>query len=293
MKKFFALLSMAFVLTFLIISCSVPTAEVSELLPPTHDEIVQPDDPSQIENDITPAIGGYSELNRAYIDPVCDIHYCVLLRGDDVYKWVDEVYSKQSREEMNSLPDLYQAIKAFDITKEELISVKDGKLTLEIINALYLPEEQMKSALASDISLVYGGNVYSYYDVMGLWEDENSKLLSESLKNDIPLKVRCEYADRIKGIIVGIYGEKAYDEEYEKEIDEFWFLNEKEKRDAEALLIKYQAYESDQLAKGEKIIPSEEYFTQDERYLILKNQQEHEKKYTGVVSDKTISSPEP
>ncbi len=167
------------------------------------------------------AIGGYSELNRQFIDPVNDIHYVIDLRGKEVYDWSDEVYNKMPRELRHSFPPLYWAIKEFDVTKEELISVKDPKLTLEIIDALYLEEEEMKKALASDLALVYDGDVYCYYDIMGLWGDEASKNTKSSLKKEIPESVKKEYSEKMKAYFIEMAGESYYNKIYKSQLESF------------------------------------------------------------------------
>ena len=167
------------------------------------------------------AIGGYSDLNRQFIDAVNDVHYVVELRGKEVYDWGDKVYNAMPREERHSLPPLYWAIKAFDVTKEELISVKDPKLTLEIIDALYLEEEEMKKALASDLSLVYDGDVYCYYDIMGLWGDETAEASMNSINNALPDSVKREYASKMKDYFIETAGKSYYNKIYKPQLESF------------------------------------------------------------------------
>ncbi|MBQ7976876.1 MAG: hypothetical protein IJ300_14420, partial [Clostridia bacterium] len=187
MKNTIKLISLSVLFLLVFASCTNKGNDIKETVK-TQEQVIEQDVETAIvkteeQEDVPQAIGGYSELNRRFIDPVYDIHYVIDLRGDVVYDWADKLYKEMSREEVLSLPDLYRAIKAFDVTKEELISVKDPKLTLEIIDALYLEEEEMKKALASDLSLVYDGDVYCYYDIMGLWGDETAEASMNSINN--------------------------------------------------------------------------------------------------------------
>lgn len=229
MKNIIRFISLSLLFIFVFTSCTnnENNAEENiktpneELAVEHNEEIGAENTEAQEQEDVPQAIGGYSELNRHFIDPVYDIHYVIDLRGDMVYDWADKIYKEMSREEVLSLPDLYRAIKEFDVTKEELISVKDPKLTLEIIDALYLEEEEMKKALASDLALVYDGDVYCYYDIMGLWGDEASKSTKSSLKKEIPESVKKEYAEKMKAYFIEMAGESYYNKIYKSQLESF------------------------------------------------------------------------
>ncbi len=229
MKNIIKIISLSLLFIFIFVSCVNDENNVEqnmktpneELAVEYNEEIGAENTESQEQEDIPQAIGGYSELNRQFIDPVNDIHYVIDLRGKEVYDWSDEVYNKMPREVRHSLPPLYWAIKEFDVTKEELISVKDPKLTLEIIDALYLEEEDMKKALASDLSLVYDGEVYCYYDIMGLWGDEASKNTKATLKKAIPESVKKEYSEKMKAYFIETAGESDYNKIYKSQLESF------------------------------------------------------------------------
>lgn len=229
MKNIIKIISLSLLFIFIFVSCVNDENNVEqnmktpneELAVEYNEEIGAENTESQEQEDIPQAIGGYSELNRQFIDPVNDIHYVIDLRGKEVYDWSDEVYNKMPRELRHSFPPLYWAIKEFDVTKEELISVKDPKLTLEIIDALYLEEEEMKKALASDLALVYDGDVYCYYDIMGLWGDEASKNTKSSLKKEIPESVKKEYAEKMKAYFIEMAGESYYNKIYKSQLESF------------------------------------------------------------------------
>lgn len=225
MKNIIKLISLSVLFLLVFVSCTNKGNDIKESVK-TQEQVIEQDVETatvktEEQEDVPQAIGGYSELNRHFIDPVYDIHYVIDLRGDVVYDWADKLYKEMSREEVLSLPDLYWAIKAFDVTKEELISVKDPKLTLEIIDALYLEEEEMKKALASDLSLVYDGDVYCYYDIMGLWGDEASKNTKSSLKKAIPESVKKEYAEKMKDYFIETAGESYYNKIYKPQLESF------------------------------------------------------------------------
>ncbi len=229
MKNLIKFISLSLLLIFVFASCAIDESNVvedikitkEELAVENNEKIVAENTEAQEEEDEPRAIGGYSELNRQFIDPVNDIHYVIDLRGEEVYDWSDKVYNAMPRETRHSLPPLYWAIKEFDVTKEELISVKDPKLTLDIIDALYLEEEDMKKALASDLALVYDGDVYCYYDIMGLWGDEASKSMKSSLKKAIPESVKKDYAEKMKAYFIEVAGESYYNKIYKPQLESF------------------------------------------------------------------------
>ena len=225
MKNIIKLISLSVLFLLAFASCANKGNDIKERVK-SQEQVIEQDAESATEKaeeqeDIPQAIGGYSELNRQFIDAVNDVHYVVELRGKEVYDWGDKVYNAMPREVRHSLPPLYWAIKEFDVTKEELISVKDPKLTLEIIDALYLEEEEMKKALASDLALVYDGDVYCYYDIMGLWGDEASKNTKESLKKAIPESVKKEYAEKMKAYFIETAGESHYNQIYKPQLESF------------------------------------------------------------------------
>lgn len=157
----------------------VHTGEIK--LPETHtrpDNYNQDSVQDKIDN-IQDAIGGGSTyFERRFVDETYNIAYLRAVYRDEtgvvsqeeLDKWVNNVYLKQESEERNEYPTIYQAIQYLGVTKEDFIALNNSRkerdsnmvLSEEIINALYLPEDEMKEALVHPCALYYDGEIYTW-----------------------------------------------------------------------------------------------------------------------------------
>lgn len=110
-------------------------------------------------------------FSREFIDSVYNIYIVSQIVGQEARdEWVNNVYLKQTREEMCALPDLYQAIVALNVSREEFerennkyIDYPGMYYTEDIIDALYLDDvEEMKRLLTNPFALYYDGEIYTF-----------------------------------------------------------------------------------------------------------------------------------
>lgn len=133
-------------------------------------------------DDFQQAIGGSSTyFTRKYIDETYNIAYLRavyrdetgVISEDNLNDWVNNVYLKQDSAQQSELPTIYQAICHFSVSKEDLIAVNESRkergsemiLPDEIIDALFLPEEEMKKYLVHPCALYYDNEIYTLEDL--------------------------------------------------------------------------------------------------------------------------------
>lgn len=130
------------------------------------------------------AIGGSDyTFTRRYIDDVYGIYILSVIRDwKDVQKFEEEVYLKQTYEEIESLPDLYQFIVGLNVTKEEFYQankVTPGPIYVnEVIELLYCDDvNKMLEGLKSPYAFYWDGKVYTIYELYELYEVDKDSLL--------------------------------------------------------------------------------------------------------------------
>ncbi|NLE14079.1 MAG: hypothetical protein GX628_10450 [Clostridiales bacterium] len=144
--------------------------------------------------------------NIAYLSRICRGEFSILPEGT-LDRWVNDVFLKQSEEIQNSLPTMYQAIRDLNIHKEDLIALNESRKQLgskmimsdEYINALYMPEIEMKQELVNPLALYYEGEVFTL-------EKLNDISSEKSVSKVIPVSVMNEYIDRV----ISYCGENGY-----------------------------------------------------------------------------------
>lgn len=169
--------------------------------------------------------GGSCLLNREYNDETYNLAYLrrvrqddpVILSGDTLDNWIDDVFLKQSAAEQNALPTLYQAIRYFDIPKASLVALNDSRraagsdmvLPNDLIDALYLSETEMKAALVHPLALYYNGQIYTWEALHAATASEAAPTASFAVTAEIPSAVLDAYIDQVmtycgaQGIITG------------------------------------------------------------------------------------------
>jgi len=180
---------------------------------PTDEEQAPPDgdiiqDAADDAKENTEVGGDWFYFNREYQDISYNVAYLAGVYKDEISilpegalnRWEEEVFLKQSEEDQNGLPTMYQAIQGLKISKEDLIALNDNRKELceefgypdemilpdEYIDALYLPEEEMKKALLNPLALYYEGEIYT-------WEALYHKDTGDALLKEIPDSVMDEY----------------------------------------------------------------------------------------------------
>lgn len=161
--------------------------------------------------------GGYDVFDRHYIDKVENLYYGMEIVGNEATeKWVNTVYLKQSPEEQDALPGLYQMIKYFSISREALAKLNnslkaDGHLEMvlpdDVIDALYTDEMTMMKALVSPLALYHNGMVSTINELRHMTADEIRK-------TGIPPEELRRFAERIDPIVRENVGDKLYELEY-------------------------------------------------------------------------------
>lgn len=154
---------------------------------------------------VNSAISETDALSLEYARETYDIAYLGSLVGDaysnveyaDVEDWKNAVYMNKSDEERASTPTLYQAVHDLGIEKNEFISVNSTRrdsgleyLSVEIIDALYLEEDEMKEALANSNALYYNGEIYTLNDI-------GSMTVEDVIDAGIPEDVINEYVESV------------------------------------------------------------------------------------------------
>lgn len=172
----------------------------------------EPDPPEPPEE---PHVGGSDfTFSLKFINKVYNIYIIDQIVGQETCdEWVNNVYLKQTLEEMDALPDLYQAIVGLNISKEDFIKQNNEYIdypsmyfTEDIIDALYMDDvEEMKRLLRGPYTLYYNGEIYTF-DAMS----ENPHIT-----DDIPADVLNEYLDFIESVCV----EEKIIKYYQAEID--------------------------------------------------------------------------
>ncbi len=123
-----------------------------------------------------------SDLDRHYPDELCDTWIVSKLRtNDDINEWAESVYLKQTEDEMDQLPAIYQAIKGLDIGRDEFTRVnaewiafneehgtEQSTYTDEQIEYMFgvYDENEIKQKLKKVTTYYYNGRVYTVYELM-------------------------------------------------------------------------------------------------------------------------------
>ncbi len=146
-----------------------------------------------------PDIGGSDyTFAREFVDEVYNIHIVSEIVGNQaLQEWVDNVYLKLPPEEMNALPDLYRALRAFNITKEQVIEQNGDRyhpIPDYIIDALYLDDiNEMKRLLTNPYALYHDGNIYTFDRLLQAKDVENYS---------VPQNVLSDYLDFVEQICI-------------------------------------------------------------------------------------------
>lgn len=154
----------------------------------------------------TAAVGGDDMFAREYRDEVYNIAYLTNVQSeeeapvsrDELQSWEDETFLAKTAEEQKETPTLYQAIHELGISKETLVALNDVRkernsemaLPDEVIDALYLEEDDMKLALTNSLALNYNGKIYTFNDVRTMFDE----LASDG---GIPPEVMVEYVEKV------------------------------------------------------------------------------------------------
>lgn len=172
----------------------------------------EPDPPEPPEE---PHVGGSDfTFSLKFINKVYNIYIIDQIVGQEKCdEWVNNVYLKQTLEEMDALPDLYQAIVGLNVSKEDFIKQNNEYIDYpgmyfseDIIDALYMDDiEEIKRLLRGPYTLYYNGEIYTF-DAMS--QDPH-------ITDDIPADVLNEYLDFIESVCV----EEKIIKYYQNEID--------------------------------------------------------------------------
>ena len=159
----------------------------------------EPDPPEPPDE---PHVGGSDfTFSLKFINKVYNIYIIDQIVGQETCdEWVNNVYLKQTLEEMDALPDLYQAIVGLNVSKEDFIKQNNKYIdypsmyfTEDIIDALYMDDiEEMKRLLRGPYTLYYNGEIYTF-DAMSA---------NPHITDDIPADVLNEYLDFIESVCV-------------------------------------------------------------------------------------------
>lgn len=164
----------------------------------------------EVMEDFGKAMGGGSTLfNRKYVDDTYNLAFIEGAYSEEISilpegaldEWIENVLLEQSPEEQEALPVLYQAIKGLDIPQEDLVALNDSRKQLgdmmilsdDFIDALYLPEEEMKLALMNPLALYYNGEIYT-------WEELNTATTLSTEPKSIPADVLVTYVNNLVDI---------------------------------------------------------------------------------------------
>lgn len=150
--------------------------------------------------------GGSTFLLIEYAEETYNIAYLRALTRDEtgvvsqeeLDQWVNDVYLKQNDEEQNELPTLYQAIRDLGVTKKDFVALNDSRktgegymvLSDEVVNALFLPEDEMKKVLVHPCALYYEGEIYT-------WTKLSQMSVEDLLNHGIPGEVLQNYIDNL------------------------------------------------------------------------------------------------
>lgn len=133
------------------------------------------------------ACGVDYKYQKHFIDEVYDIYILsYLFSWDEIIKFTDNIYLKQTTEEMNATPDLYQYIKGLNVSKEEFCKANEvdprKKYTPEIIELLYCDDmNKMLQGLKSMYAFYWNGKVYSIYEIYRL---DREKLMEIAIRSN-------------------------------------------------------------------------------------------------------------
>lgn len=154
------------------------------------------------------AVGGNDMFDREYRDEVYNVAYLTNVYADEeapvsedaLRSWTDEKFLSKTTAEQDATPTLYQVVRELGVSKETLIALNDSRkaradgnemvLSDEVIDALYLEEDEMKLALTNTLALNYGGKIYSFNDIQTMSAEQ-------ALDDGIPPEVMVEYVERV------------------------------------------------------------------------------------------------
>ena len=165
------------------------------------------DECQQMFDGFNKAIGGGSTfLIMEYMEETYNVAYLGavtrqengVVSQEELDRWVNEVYLQQNIEAQNELPTLYQAIRDLCVSKEEFVALNDGRkaedssmaLSDEIVDALFLSEDEMKKVLVHPCALYYEGNIYT-------WTELSKTSVEDIINQGIPGEVLQSYVDNL------------------------------------------------------------------------------------------------
>ncbi|MBQ6043071.1 MAG: hypothetical protein IJL41_02890 [Clostridia bacterium] len=150
------------------------------------------------------------DVERHYPDELCDIWIISKLRTKDVIdEWVESVYLKQTEDEMDQLPAIYQAIKGLDIGRDEFTRVNaewiafneehgtgQSTYTDEQIEYMFgdYDENEIKQKLKQVTTYYYEGRLYTAYELVCVDDALFNEMIEKGGLEDYSVLVE-KYAD--------------------------------------------------------------------------------------------------
>ena len=150
------------------------------------------------------------DVERHYPDELCDIWIVSKLRTKDVIdEWVESVYLKQTEDEMDQLPAIYQAIKGLNIGRDEFTRVNaewiafneehgtgQSTYTDEQIEYMFgdYDENEIKQKLKQVTTYYYEGRLYTAYELVCVDDALFNEMIEKGGLEDYSVLVE-KYAD--------------------------------------------------------------------------------------------------
>lgn len=187
---------------------TLPPESQSDLSDDSEHQINQDDsdDMNNSSGESNPVGGGDYSFSRKYQDETYDIACLGRLYRDEtpllpegaLSEWTDEVFLKKSPEEQDALPTLYMAVHDLNISKDDLTALNEERkergsssvLSDALIDALYLPEEDMKKALVHPCALYHNGEIYT-------WDELEAMTVDGTTEDVITKEELNQYVDRV------------------------------------------------------------------------------------------------
>ncbi len=171
-----------------------------------------------LEREYRPEVYSIEYLTTSYADEEAPVSQ------DELQSWTTAKQLTIADADQGTTPILYQAVHELGVSKETLIELNDsrkaredgGELVLpdEVIDALYLDEDEMKLALASSLALNYDGKIYSFNDISLMSAEQ-------ALCDGIPPEVLVEYVEKVINYCIenGFITEDALEEAIQEIIE--------------------------------------------------------------------------